>query len=95
MITPSIERLGETFVAEIRGINLAHGLDDATWAVLHQAYLDHKVLILRNQDLTAEQYCAFGERFGEIEPHTIRQFWHPDNAGITILSNRTEYGRRM
>jgi taurine dioxygenase len=92
-MTLSIERRGETFVAELHGIDLARHLDDATWASIHQAYLDHKVLILRDQDLAAEQYCAFGERFGPIESHTIRKFWHPENPGITILSNRTELGR--
>ncbi|MDH3602504.1 MAG: TauD/TfdA family dioxygenase [Candidatus Tectomicrobia bacterium] len=94
MMTRSIDRIGGTFVAEVRGIDLAHDLDDAaTWKLIHQAYLNHKVLIFRNQDLTSEQFCTFGERFGEIEPHTIRKFWHPDHPGITILSNRTEYGR--
>ena len=92
-MTLSIEQIGGTFVAELRGIDLARDLDEETWASIHQAYLDHKVLILRNQELTSDQYCAFGERFGPIEPHTIRTFWHPDNPGITMLSNRTELGR--
>ncbi len=92
-ISLSIKPLSDTFVAEIHGLDLAQELDDTTWAEIHQAYLDHKVLIFHDQSLSAKQYCTFGKRFGEIEPHTIRRFWHPDNPGITILSNRTEYGR--
>lgn len=86
-------RLGDSFVAEISGVDLSQGADDATWAELHRAYLEHKVLYLPGQRLTADQLCRFGERFGEIEPHTVRMYRHPERPGITILSNRVEMGR--
>src|SRR3546814_21062840 len=88
----SVKRLGKTFVAAVDGVDLGRELDDATWSAIHRAYLDHKVLAFRGQDLSPAAYCAFGARFGEVVPHTLRKFWHPENAGIPILSNRTQPG---
>ena len=89
----TVERLADTFVARVSGVDLSQPLDEATWAALHEAYLAHKVLILSDQDLSAAQLHAFGQRFGRIEPHTVRMYHHGEFPGITILSNRTEMGR--
>ena len=83
--------MGETFVAEIGGIDLARD-QEAAWPEIHRAYLDHKVLVFPNQDLMLEQYAGFGARFGELAPHTLRKFAHPDNPAIMILSNEIEFG---
>ena len=88
----TVKPLGDTFVAEISGVDLAK-LDDATWTEIHEAYLAHKVLVFHDQSLDAQQLGAFGARFGSIEPHTLRTYRHQDVPGITILSNRTELGR--
>jgi len=88
-----VERIGETFFAEICGINTAAGFDDAAWSKFYAAYLDHQVLTLHGQVLTAEQFYALGENFGPVEPHTVSMYHHEEFAGITVLSNRTEMGR--
>ncbi len=88
-----IRRLGPGFVAEVEGLDLSRGLDEATWKALYAAYLEHQVIVLRGQNLTPRQYLRFGARFGPIEPHTVRAFRHPEAPGITILSNRVEMGR--
>jgi taurine dioxygenase len=89
----SVRGLGPSFAAEVTGVDLARGLDEATRRALHRAYLDHKVLAIRGQSLDAAQFHAFGERFGPVEPHTIAMYRHAERPGITILSNRTELGR--
>lgn len=90
-MTVSIERRGDSFVADVRGVDL-NALDEPTWQIIHQAYLDHKVLVFQDQDLDPARYCAFGARFGEVVPHTLRKFRHADYPEIMILSNRTAYG---
>src|SRR3546814_13152364 len=55
----SVKRLGKTFVAAVDGVDLGRELDDATWSAIHRAYLDHKVLAFRGQDLSPAAYCAF------------------------------------
>lgn len=88
----TVERLADTFVARVGGVDLAK-LDDAAWAEVHRAYLDHKVLLFRGQRFTPQELIAFSERFGPVEPHTVRMYRHAEAPGITILSNRVEMGR--
>ena len=40
-------------------------LDDSTFSVLHRAFLDHLVLLVRGQQLNDDELVAFGRRFGE------------------------------
>jgi taurine dioxygenase len=54
--------------AEIRGVDLTQ-LDDASFAGIHRAILDHGVICFRNQDLSPNQQLAFAERWGEIHLH--------------------------
>ena len=88
-----VERIGETFFAEVSDIDIAGSFDDTNWSAFYAAYLEHQVLALHDQSLTAAQFHAFGERFGPVEPHTVSMYHHEDFAGITVLSNRTEMGR--
>jgi len=55
--------------AEVRGLDLSVGLDDATFAQLNRAFLDHQVLFFRDQQLTPRQYNDFAERFGSLKDY--------------------------
>jgi taurine dioxygenase len=65
-----LERLSGPVGAAIRGIDLA-GVDDGDFAEIHRAFLDHHVLVFRDQKLTPEQQIAFGARFGPLHVHPI------------------------
>ncbi len=54
--------------ATIRGADLAR-LDDATFAEIHAAWLEHGVIFFRDQDITPERQIAFARRFGDIHHH--------------------------
>ena len=49
--------------AEIRGVDV-RSLDDAQFAIVHQALMDHLVIFLRGQELTDDEHIAFAARFG-------------------------------
>jgi taurine dioxygenase len=55
--------------AEISGVELAQDLSGELFDTIHQALLDHHVLVFRNQTLTPEQQMRFGRRFGELDFH--------------------------
>ncbi|MEE2689262.1 MAG: TauD/TfdA family dioxygenase [Pseudomonadota bacterium] len=88
-----VRRIGKTFFAEVEGLDISKGFDDATWKVLYDMYLEHQVLLFHGQSLNAAQFYALGQRFGPVEPHTVSMYHHHEFKGITVLSNRTEMGR--
>jgi taurine dioxygenase len=61
--------LGTTIGAELSGVDLRADLDDDTIEAIRQALVAYKVLVFRDQDLTAEEHARFARRFGELEVH--------------------------
>lgn len=51
--------------ADVYGADLASDLSNQAFEELHQAFLDHQVLFIRDQELTPQQQVAFGRRFGK------------------------------
>jgi len=64
-----IRPLSPCIGAEVFGIDLRIDPDDGTLAELDKAFLDHKVLFFRDQDITSEQHVAFARHFGDLEVH--------------------------
>ncbi len=57
--------------AEVRGVQLADGVDDDTFAAVHAAFLRHGVLFLKDQaePMSEATQTAFGRRFGPLHIH--------------------------
>jgi taurine dioxygenase len=51
--------------AAIEGVDLNRPIDDATFATLHRAFLDHCVLVFRGQRLAPAAQVGFAKRWGE------------------------------
>ncbi len=64
-----IEQVNSYLGAEVSGIDLSQPLSDADLAVLRQAHADYEVLVFRDQPLNAEDFMAFGRRFGRLSVH--------------------------
>jgi taurine dioxygenase len=90
----SITPVQGRFVAEVGGVDLSQPLDDVRFARLHEAFLEHSILVFRGQRLSNEQHIAFSRRFGELEIHTARHWLLPEFPQILVLSNRGEQGTR-
>lgn len=63
-----VRPLTATLGAEVSGYDMAN-VDGSTFDALHQAWLDHKVLVMRDQHITTDEHIAFGRLFGELEVH--------------------------
>lgn len=75
--------------AEFHGLDLRR-LDDDGFRILHQAYLDHLLLLLRGQQLSDDDMVNVARRFGEFElpPVTAQHVAHRDtHPQITVVSN--------
>jgi alpha-ketoglutarate-dependent taurine dioxygenase len=65
-----VRRFAPALGAEVRGIQLADGLDDATFREIHRAFLEHQVLFFKEQrEIPPAVHVAVGRRFGELHVH--------------------------
>jgi len=59
----AIQPISGALGAEVSGIDLAR-MDEAAFAAIHQAFLDHQLLVFRGQGLAPADYVALARRFG-------------------------------
>ena len=65
-----VRRLAGSLGAEIVGLDLTAPLDEAAFAAVRQAFLDHQVICIRGQAaVTPEQQLDFARRWGEVAIH--------------------------
>lgn len=77
---------GKALGAEIKGVDLAAGLDDETFASVRDAFLEHSVVVLRGQRLSIPEQREFCSRFGPPEEHAT-QFTAPGFRDVLCVSN--------
>src|SRR5207247_6257573 len=92
--TVEIIPTGKALGAEIRGVDIGKIRTDE-FESIYRAWLDHQVLLFREQQLTDVDLIPFSRRFGELDcapvQETRRRFvqGHPE---IYIVSTVTENG---
>ena len=79
-----IRRMGPQIGVEITGVDVKT-LDDAGFAPIYQAWLDHNVMVVRDQDLTMQEFLRYSRRFGTVVPHPSKSTRHPEVPEITML----------
>ena len=87
-IRPLSPRLG----AEIVGVDLAKGVDDALFAAIYEAFLQYQVLLFRGQDLPPGKQVEFARHFGEVQIHVMNQYHADGHPELYRLSNLDEQG---
>ncbi|HKO33377.1 MAG TPA: TauD/TfdA family dioxygenase [Candidatus Limnocylindria bacterium] len=71
--------------AELAGVSLAEAArSDELFAELRSLLLRHKVLFLRDQDITRAEHVALAERFGALEDHPVAGS-DPDHPGLVRI----------
>src|SRR5688572_23303414 len=86
--------------AEIRGIDLRETLEPDVIKQIHQAWLDHAVLLFRGQQLSQEDLLRATGYFGELAPLTRPAKFHPKGyarllPNIMMISNIRENGETI
>jgi len=85
-----IEQLTCSIGAELIGVNLADAVhDNGLFAAIKAALLRHKVLFLRDQNISRAEHVAFARRFGELEDHPVAPL-HPDAPGLVQIYKSPE-----
>jgi len=85
---------GAALGARIDGVDL-RVLDDELFAAVHRAWLDHQVLLFRDQAVTDDDLVNFSRRFGELDEAPVQETGqrfvegHPE---IYVVSNVVQDG---
>lgn len=91
-----IRKLSPLFAAEVRGADIAAGLDDAVMAEIRAAFEEHSVLVLPDQDIDDDRQIDFSRRcFGELETHHAHAGNRDSHDMIARISNVDQNGEIM
>jgi taurine dioxygenase len=88
-----VQPLGTGFAAAITGLDLADALDDDLFYSIYRAFLQHKILVFRDQDFDDDAHSRFARRFGKLQVHVLNQYHKSDNPEIIYLSNLDRDGK--
>ncbi|MFL5030472.1 MAG: TauD/TfdA dioxygenase family protein [Xanthobacteraceae bacterium] len=86
-MTFTVRKLSDAGAAEVLGLDCRTRLDADTLAALDRTMLDYPVTVIRDQTLTAREQAAFSRQLGPLEPQDRKDYCHPDDPDILILSN--------
>ncbi|HYM31787.1 MAG TPA: TauD/TfdA family dioxygenase, partial [Candidatus Cybelea sp.] len=67
-----IKPTGAALGAEICGLDLRR-IEADGFAALHQAWLDHSVLLVRGQTMSDQDLIAFSRRFGDLDLAPVQE----------------------
>ncbi|MGU7780037.1 TauD/TfdA dioxygenase family protein [Burkholderia sp. PU8-34] len=85
-----VEPLTCAIGAELSGVSLADAAhDNGLFAEIRALLLKHRVLFLRDQDITRAEHVAFARRFGELEDHPVAGS-DPDHPGLVRIYKSPE-----
>ena len=94
--TSVFSRLSAHTSVEVTGIDLNRRIDDCLRAALNQAFVEHSVLVVRDQHFTPNQMLAAVQLFGEVFVQHNTRFALPECPLINYISNQDRFpdGRR-
>ncbi len=74
--------------AEVTGFDFREPIDSDSRAALNRAFVDHHVLVMRDQHFLPDQFKAAVRLFGELHPHDKRERHVPGHPEIECISNQ-------
>ena len=85
-----VEQLTCAIGAELVGVSLSDAAkDEALFLAIKAELLRHKVLFLRDQDISRADHVAFARRFGELEDHPVAGS-DPEHPGLVRIYKRPD-----
>jgi taurine dioxygenase len=87
-------RAGRKFGAEVSNVDL-RDISGPGFAAIHQAWIDHQVILFRNQTINDQDLIAFSRRFGDLDHAPIQENGQRIASGmpeIYVVSNVIENG---
>ena len=88
-----IKKLTPTFAAEIVGAKVAEKMGTAEIRTILKVFLEHQVIVIRDQSLTPDEQKSFSRHFGELDFHVSKTNKDKKHPEILILSNKKINGK--
>ena len=79
--------LSDALGAEVVGVDVADDLSEQTISEIRAGWLQHNILLFRNQEMTMEQQRAFTQRFGVLTSSPTSRIRWPDHPDVLVFSN--------
>jgi taurine dioxygenase len=83
----TLKEISATGAGEVTGLDCSQPLGPEVVAAVNQAFLQHPILVFRDQHLEPPQQARFTSYFGPLEVQRNSRFVHPDDPYVLILSN--------
>ena len=90
----SVERINDTFVGEVDGVNLSDDHSDGEIDDIRSALMKHGILVFHGQNMSNQQHVRFSQKFGPSEIHTVKQYLLEGFPEIIALANRGDKGTK-
>ena len=90
----SVERISDTFVGEVDGVNLSDDHSDGEIGDIRSALMKHGILVFHGQNMSNQQHVRFSQKFGPSEIHTVKQYLLEGFPEIIALANRGDKGTK-
>jgi len=83
-----LRKLSYPLGVEVCDIDVSRPLSEQSFGEIYRAFLDHGILLFRNQRVTREQHIEFSRRFGELDRHdALPRDRHPDYPELLMVTN--------
>lgn len=76
--------------AEVHGVDLARDLSDDLMRALSAALYEHRVIVIKGQQLDKAAYLRFGQQWGAPIPHVLDHMRMQDHPGMMTIGNTEE-----
>ena len=73
--------------AEVCGLDCSKPIDSEIRRRLNQAFVDHHVLVIRDQDFAPDTFKSAAQLFGELQPHDKKEHHVPGHPDVSYVSN--------
>lgn len=89
----TVNKLEGNFGVEILGIDLSAGVSTEQLHVITQTLYENQIIVLREQNLTKDQYLAFGRQWGTPIPHVLDHIRMQDYPEMMTVGNTEKRDR--
>ncbi len=84
----NIQAMKAPLGAEVTGIDLGRPVDAATRDALYRAWIEHAVLVIRDQHLEPPQFAAAARLFGDLLEQQLKKFSLAEYPDVGTISSR-------